>query len=93
MREIYETVKSEVMFKVMCIKDNWNPERGMESAPYPVVGDEDVVISVIDRNGASFYVLERFGWVAAYMTDHFATTDSDIDESTLVNSRPETASA
>jgi hypothetical protein len=65
----------------MCIKQFTDTEQGMENAPRPEVGDEDLVLTIHRRCQKVYYILERFGKDKGYRTDHFATLpDSSADE-------------
>lgn len=67
--------------KVMCIKPFIDTQEGMENAPRPEVGDEDVVLRVFKGYGHVYYILERFGEDNGYRVDHFAAVpDATADE-------------
>jgi hypothetical protein len=78
------------MFKVVCINDShFGP-----NAPIKV-GDEFTVLeagpSYID--GIPVYFFMEYGSRHEFFQSFFAQLDSDIDETTLVNSKPELETA
>jgi hypothetical protein len=77
--------------KVICISPLKAPEAGFENAPRPEVGDIDEVINITNRYGEKYYSFERFGISLGYHVVYFATLSSHIDETTLVNHKPEPA--
>jgi hypothetical protein len=77
--------------RVICISPIKAPEAGCEKAPRPEVGDIDEVINVRDWYDGRYYSLARFGNSLGYAVENFAPLNSDIDETTLVNHKPEPA--
>lgn len=71
--------------KVMCIKDVWLIEPGIEHIPHPKCGDIDIVVDEFWRRGKLYYELDRLlGFGCA--VENFIPI-SDIDETELVKER------
>lgn len=80
------------MQKVMCIKPFTDTQQGMENAPRPEVGDEDIVARAEEQYHHVYYILERFGDDKGYRADHFATLPEntademeEVEKESIVN--------
>lgn len=70
---------------VICINDKWDAELKVAHLPNPKIGDKDIVINTMKKNGAIFYCLENFPGTG-FLSTHFVTlpdqTDDELQEAT-----------
>lgn len=78
--------------RVICVKDLSKAKTDLKNPPKPEVGDIDVVVNIHKQDGETYLELERFGNHLAFISDAFSRL-SDIDETALVNSKPELETA
>jgi hypothetical protein len=76
--------------RVICIEHLNTSDQKSQNIPNPEIGDIDVVIKSVRKYGTVYYALERFGYDNGYLASCFAIL-SDLDETTLVNHKPEPA--